>query len=137
VDINPVDFPITFNPEWSLELQNSFTMLSEPSIIRNKYITLSTRSVRLNFLDNSHRINCSLFADYKLLEFAQELNLNYYDMCTPRKLQIHPQLRYHFVLRSSELLADNSLMSKTDWLELCYYAVSLPFLDDFCDIKIF
>lgn len=68
--------PIEFNPEWSLNLMSSFVITPETlnSIIRNKYVVLSLRPNRLNFPD-SNRVTCSLFADYKLLDFAQDLNI--------------------------------------------------------------
>lgn len=45
-------------------------------------------------------------------------------MATNRRNQIYPQLRYHFSLRDSQMLIDSAFMSRTDWLELCYYVAT-------------
>jgi hypothetical protein len=121
----PTILPIVFNPEWSLDLLSNFVIMPEMlnSIIRSKYVTLSLRSNRLNFPD-SIRVNTSMFSDIKLLDFAHDLNINFYDLCCTKKTSTFRRLRYHLMLRGSELLVDSVFMGRTDWLELCYYTVS-------------
>ncbi|KAI6191595.1 Cap-specific mRNA (nucleoside-2'-O-)-methyltransferase 2 [Aphelenchoides bicaudatus] len=119
----PASVPIVFTPEWPLDLMSSFVITNETlsSIVRSNYVVLALRASRMALLD-PYRVSLSMFADYKLMEFAQDVGLGFYDMCCVRKTPSFRRLRYNFLLQGSDLLVDSLFTSRSDWLELCYYA---------------
>ncbi|KAI6173406.1 Cap-specific mRNA (nucleoside-2'-O-)-methyltransferase 2 [Aphelenchoides besseyi] len=122
--------PIQSRVTWEADTRKTLEINEEilNSIVRHDAVIVTQRSSRFNPVEPLLRITCSLFADFKLMQFAKEHWLDYKDMCSKRNSsKAFRQLRVHFAHQQDSIYIDSPFMSRDEWLEACG-SISAPVL---------